>query len=131
MTTEQETAIRTHGVNLQRIFPATRDLDPLALCRRVRLIEVKAHRLAERQCNEDMPEKVSDRLDAEIERRIEDVLSHKAAQVPVFVNGDPRGYALKIDDAWMRQNRDKKPLHLDWGGYGIIAPEIGKDGRAD
>lgn len=38
-----------------------------------------------------------------------------------FVNSDPRGYALKIDDKKM----DKYPfLHRDWGGYGILSPEI-------
>lgn len=42
--------------------------------------------------------------------------------VPVFINLDPRGYALKIDDEWMRR-KDAK-LHTDMGGYGIIAPEI-------
>ena len=51
--------------------------------------------------------------------------------VPVFINLDPRGYALKIDDEWMREH--KQPLghlHQDWGGYGILAPEIGKDGHS-
>ncbi len=47
--------------------------------------------------------------------------------VPVFLNGDPRGYSLKIDDEWMRAKRPR--LHSDWGGYGILAPEIGKDGE--
>ena len=42
--------------------------------------------------------------------------------VPVFINRDPRGHALKIDDTYMREHS----LHLvtDWGGYGILAPEI-------
>lgn len=48
--------------------------------------------------------------------------------VPVFLNGDPRGYALKIEDNWMRA-RPELRLHSDWGGYGILAPEIGKDGN--
>jgi hypothetical protein len=43
--------------------------------------------------------------------------------VPVFLNRDPRGYALKIDDEWMRAHPQFR-LHTDWGGYGIIAPEI-------
>lgn len=47
------------------------------------------------------------------------------SRVPIFVNRDPRGYALKIDDKWMREH--KAALHQDWGGYGIIAPEI--DGK--
>lgn len=42
--------------------------------------------------------------------------------VPVFVNLDPRGYALKINDEWMRAN--SVTLHSDWGGYGIIAPDL-------
>ena len=42
--------------------------------------------------------------------------------VPVFVNRDPRGYALKIDDAWM--GAQKAVLHRDWGGYGILAPDL-------
>jgi hypothetical protein len=42
--------------------------------------------------------------------------------VPVFLNGDPRGYSLKIEDSWMREH--KAELHRDWGGYGILAPEI-------
>ncbi len=44
------------------------------------------------------------------------------APIPVFINRDPRGYALKINDEWMRANNAK--LETDWGGYGLIAPEI-------
>ena len=40
----------------------------------------------------------------------------------IFVNGDCRGYALKIDDKYIRENNIK--LHCDWGGYGIIAPDF-------
>jgi hypothetical protein len=35
---------------------------------------------------------------------------------------------MKIDDAWMAAHPDAR-LCRDWGGYGIIAPEIGPDGR--
>ena len=52
--------------------------------------------------------------------------------VPVFVNLDPRGYSLKIDDEWMSEakGRDEfydtaaRSLHRDMGGYGIIAPDL-------
>lgn len=55
--------------------------------------------------------------------------------VPIFVNRDPRGYALKIDEAWVREYSNNNPppsaanhavcrLHRDWGGYGIIAPDL-------
>ncbi len=42
--------------------------------------------------------------------------------VPVFINRDPRGYALKINDEWMTEHDAK--LEKDWGGYGLLAPEI-------
>lgn len=49
-----------------------------------------------------------------------------------FVNGDPRGYALKLDpDAPQidglpsaRSLIESARLHRDWGGYGILSPEI-------
>ncbi len=50
--------------------------------------------------------------------------------VPVFVNRDARGYALKINDEWLNQQRSradtvhKAVIHRDWGGYGIIAPDF-------
>lgn len=59
-----------------------------------------------------------------IKGRISKVLS----QVPpaFFLNADARGYALKIDSS----NRNGQELieavklHTDWGGYGILSPEI-------
>lgn len=42
--------------------------------------------------------------------------------VPVFVNSDPRGYALKIENDWMRAHGGN--LHRDMGGYGILAPDF-------
>lgn len=36
----------------------------------------------------------------------------------LFVNGDPRGYALKL-----KLEDRRVDLYTDWGGYGIVAPE--------
>lgn len=47
--------------------------------------------------------------------------------VPIFINLDPRGDALKIQDEYVRAHN--LTIHTDIGGYGIIAPEIGKDGN--
>jgi hypothetical protein len=52
--------------------------------------------------------------------------------VPVFLNRDPRGYALKIDEEWLQAaRRDGRTvgavgccIYQDWGGYGIIAPNL-------
>ena len=52
------------------------------------------------------------------------------------INGDPRGYSLKIKEEQNRifvnsddgKNHDQKVInYTDWGGYGILAPEF--DGR--
>lgn len=46
-----------------------------------------------------------------------------------FVNGDARGYALKIDDKMTRHGIYKDiGLHQDWGGNGILSPEITGEG---
>lgn len=42
--------------------------------------------------------------------------------VKVFLNGDARGYALKIHDSYVKEHNLK--IHTDWGGYGIIAPDL-------
>ncbi len=42
---------------------------------------------------------------------------------PIFFNRDPRGYALKIKSEWMHAHPEL-PLHRDWGGYGILAPDL-------
>lgn len=46
-----------------------------------------------------------------------------------FVNGDPRGHALKIDndDPQGRELIEAVRLHRDMGGYGILSPEIDGD----
>lgn len=55
--------------------------------------------------------------------------SHKYPPPGFFVNGDPRGYALKIDNATLegRALIAAVGLHTDWGGYGILSPEITGD----
>ncbi len=43
-----------------------------------------------------------------------------------FVNDDARGYALKIDNETPEGKAliEAVKLHTDWGGYGILSPEI-------
>lgn len=46
-----------------------------------------------------------------------------------FVNRDPRGYALKVDNEHLagRALIEAVRLHTDWGSYGILSPEITGD----
>ncbi len=126
MTPKQEASIREHGRQLQAIFPAVADMDPVKLCKKLRRIEVKANSEAVRYCNGEID---SDEWDA-VKDSISASLGFLKADetgVPVFINGDPRGYALKIDNEWVREHQAQ--IHRDWGGYGILAPEIDAQGH--
>ena len=124
MTLKQEAAIRKHGEQLNAIFHT--GLDPVTLCRKLRRIEGAAHRLAEDACNWlSMGSLEFDIRLSRIKDRVADTLGETwggLERMNVFINLDPRGYALKIDDASL-------PITRDWGGYGILAPEFGKDGE--
>ncbi len=52
------------------------------------------------------------------------------ANVPaLFVNGDARGYACKIDNETPEGKAliESCKLHTDWGGFGILSPTIDGD----
>jgi len=105
--------------NLLALFPDAQESDPVKLCKALRRWENRARALAERLCNEDVPEEVREREHERCEEGANELLGTDR----VWMNQDPRGYALKVD---LKQGEH---LHTDWGGYGIIAPEIGKDGE--
>jgi hypothetical protein len=119
----QREAIMRHGFNLIRAFNLPEGTLPVQLCKKVHRVEVEAHRMAEDLCNGVVDqENYADKKEQSILRRLDAILNFKAQNIPVFVNGDPRGYALKIDDAYVREHN--LDIHRDWGGYGIIAPEF-------
>lgn len=123
MTTTQRTRIIDHGMQLLAIFPLATVRDPIKLCKALRRLETAAHAFAERLCNgPEYPQEQEDKIENQILDRLEALLQWRSTGVPVFVNRDPRGYALKIGDSWMTAKNAS--LHRDWGGYGILAPEI-------
>ena len=127
MNDKTREAIRKHGQQLLAIFPNATEQEPLELCRRLRRLEGEAARWALRGCNgpEWESEEAQDDARDKIIGKVNALLGNET--VPVFLNGDPRGYALKIDSGWM--GKHFAALHQDWGGYGILAPEIKEGGR--
>jgi hypothetical protein len=107
--------IKKHGDNLKAIFNL--DIDSIKLCKQLFRLENKAHKLATDYCNGD--------FQGDIEKESEKILS-KVANIlntntfNMFFNTDARGYALKFFENFS----EDKPIHKDWGGYGIIAPDF-------
>lgn len=141
--------IQRHGENLLRIFPNAKINDPIKLSKALRRLEAQGQAYALRLCNG--PEFASDddawAVKERILTKVQILLGYATGEVSVFLNSDPRGYALKIDDAWLNSQREnwdrmiaKKGkraigaaywallgLHRDWGGYGILAPDFSNE----
>jgi hypothetical protein len=115
--------ILTHGENLKTIFNLTGDAVKIA--KQVHSLEVKAAKVALDYCNGDIEMEGKEYLEEKLLSQLDKVLNFSAQAIPVFFNGDPRGYTLKIDDKYVRDNN--LAIYLDWGGYGILAPEF--DGK--
>ncbi len=129
----QNDQIKAHGENLLHLFPNANEKDPIALCKKLRRLEAKASRITTDYCNGDFDDGESgEKLDAALDSilaKVNAILGNTGipSEIPVFINRDPRGYAIKIEDDWVRANYESKPIFRDWGGYGIIAPEITGD----
>jgi hypothetical protein len=129
MSAKTKAAVTKHGRNLLAVFPTATERDPVKLCKKLRRLEREAHAEALRWRNG-----TNEYDEAEHERRIDavltkvnEVLGNAGGAVPTFVNTDPRGYALKVRESWQRERRERcLPYfgHQDWGGYGIIAPDL-------
>lgn len=79
-------------------------------------VEHKAHRLAERRCDDPtMTEEREERLEKRYTKEVAGILGYLPDGF--FINGDPRGYALKIAG-------DSPISYTDWGGYHILAPDF-------
>ncbi len=115
--------IHKHGMALLHLFPHATETDPDRLCRLLRLIEVRAHRAAEDACNGHINQAERDEVSEDCRLATCALLGIGTAPgCPVWVNGDPRGCALKINNKWL-MHRDHH-LPTDLGGYGLIAPDL-------
>lgn len=128
MKTKTKNAIERHGRELLAIFPNAIEQDPVKLCKRLRRIETSAHQFATAYCNGDVSPCEDSDIDAKTKRfrdRVNSILKNESLGIRVKINLDPRGYALKIESETAADlARHGKTLHRDWGGYGIIAPDL-------
>ena len=118
---KQAENILQHGFKLNRIFKT--DFGPVELCKKLHRLEVKACRANENLCNiEGYGQEKADKVWDSVEKSLDNILNFNALGIPVFVNTDPRGHALKIKDDFVREFNIDIPR--DWGGYGILCPEF-------
>ena len=106
-----------HIERLAALCPQARGPFDTAIYETLVNLERQAHAIQTRSCNGD--ERPND------EKTEERILNKVRAMFPalapdIFINGDPRGYALKI-----RENKAQEiGIYQDFGGYGILAPEF-------
>ncbi len=119
-----ENKIRKNYDQLRSVYGALglSVVDDVHSMARLDRLEHTLHRHAEDECSFPM----TDRQIAFRERFADRAITEVEAMLPmlrgaVFVNGDPRGYALKIHDS-NRDLIDGCGIARDWGGYGLIAP---------
>ena len=109
--------ILKHGKNLNKIFNT--GIEPVTLCKKLFRLENKAHRLATDYCNGVIDCEQWEELTQPILNKVVKILGVKN-DYNFFVNGDCRGYALKMFPDFVK---DKK-IYTDWGDNGIIAPDF-------
>lgn len=125
--------IEKHGNDLNGIFNT--GLDAITLCKKLHRLEKQARKLAADYCNgengintDNWEEKT-----APLMQKVYTILNNgkynddkpHQKKVPIFLNGDARGYALKINDSYVKLLRAAgKNICTDWGGYGIICPDF-------
>ncbi len=140
MNTKTKEAIIRHGRSLLAAFPNATESDPVALCKKLRRIETAVARPLLDYCNGDFDagengeklDEITDKAAARVRALLGMVAKSDsfADAYGLFVNRDPRGYALKLSDEWTREyNRSQYateglPIHADMGGYGILAPDL-------
>lgn len=118
--------IQQHGENLNAIFNT--GIDPVKLCKKLHTLEAKATRLTTDQCNTGNSHHAElCKILTSVKKILFSTLDDKDLFLAVHINGDPRGYALKIKDEIVRERQMK--IYTDMGGYGILSPEFtGKTG---
>lgn len=97
------------------------------MCKRLRLWEQKAYKITLRLCDgPEYPKGEAERLLARILKSVNKLLGNirrpNQPKVPIFINQDARGLALKIDGDFLRKHNLSLPG--DMGGDGILAPYI-------
>ena len=108
--------IERHGQYLNIIFKT--QYEPIALCKKLRIIEAKQDKANCDYCNGDITGAQHELITERTRNAAINLLGTNGPDI--YINDDPRGFALKI------QPKDAQALDLprDLGGYGLLAPDL-------
>ena len=125
---EMYARIKKHGEDIKKIFSLPADTDPIKLCKSLRRLETQAQTIQETHGNGYY--ETAARQEAVLIVKLKNLLMPNGTpeeflKFGIFLNTDPRGYALKIPDEIVKKNA--WTIHKDWGEYGIIAPDLNED----
>ena len=95
------------------------DYDALELYQGLKKLDNAVCRYNENCCN--LPDYDDPKKEANHIKRVKALFGGKLPK-GFFINGDPRGYALKINDP--KKHYPRINLYQDFGGYGILAPDF-------
>tara|TARA_B000000557_G_scaffold84782_1_gene68031 strand:- start:579 stop:980 length:402 start_codon:yes stop_codon:yes gene_type:complete len=117
--------IKKHGEDIKKIFSLPADTDPIKLCKSLRRLESTAEIIQEVHGNGFY--ELASKQEAALMIKLKALLMPNGTpeeflKFGIFLNTDPRGYALKIPDDIVKDNA--WTIHKDWGGFGIIAPDL-------
>lgn len=118
--------IFTHGERVKKFFNMPASTDPIALCKRLRRLEVKAQQVQDIHAQGKY--EISAIKEAGIMCKLKNILMPDSTPEEflskrIFLNTDQRGYALKISDEVVKGHT----FYRDWGDFGIIAPDLRED----
>jgi hypothetical protein len=116
--------IEDHGKNLLAIFPDTKEKDPIKLCKKLRRLEKKIYYFIFKYSNDGINSEQKEFECEKILKKVKTLLN--TSDDSIFINQeDPCGYALKIErDKALSLCREGKNIYLDFGCYGILAPDF-------
>lgn len=93
----------------------------------IKMVEHQANWYATKECNGELAEGEYEQAEERILNRVKRLFGGTLPK-GFFINGDPRGYSLKLDsEQWGERFLNGEynlPINYqDWGGYMILAPE--------
>jgi len=122
---EMYARIKKHGEDIKKIFSLPASTDPIKLCKSLKRLESTAEIIQEVH-GEGFYELAS-KQEAALMIKLKALLMPDSTpeeflKFGIFLNTDPRGYALKIPDEIVKENA--WTIHKDWGEFGILAPDL-------